>query len=54
MIAIVTDSASMLPDDLRRRYDVSVVPLTITLDGPWPSANSVPSRVIVSGTTETS
>lgn len=33
MIAIVTDSASMLPDDLRRRYDVSVVPLTITLDG---------------------
>lgn len=33
MIAIVTDSASMLPSRLRDRYDVAVVPITISLDG---------------------
>ncbi len=33
MIQVVTDSASMLPDDIRRRFAISVVPLTITIDG---------------------
>ncbi len=33
MIRVVTDSAAMLPGDLRDRYDVAVVPLTITIDG---------------------
>ncbi len=33
MIRIVTDSAAMLPDELRHRYSVTVVPLTITVDG---------------------
>jgi hypothetical protein len=33
MIAIVTDSASMLPPALRTRYDITVVPITITIDG---------------------
>jgi DegV family protein with EDD domain len=33
MIAIVTDSASMLPPALRTRYDIAVVPITITIDG---------------------
>ncbi len=33
MIRLVTDSASMLPDDIRRRFTVSVVPMTITIDG---------------------
>lgn len=32
MIELVTDSASMLPDDVRRRFAISVVPLTITID----------------------
>jgi DegV family protein with EDD domain len=33
MISIVTDSGSMLTDELRRRYSISVVPMTITVDG---------------------
>ena len=33
MIAIVTDSASMLPASLRTRYGIVVVPLTITING---------------------
>ncbi|MGE0139502.1 MAG: DegV family protein [Ilumatobacteraceae bacterium] len=33
MISIVTDSASMLPEALRVRYDIAVVPITIGLDG---------------------
>ncbi|MGD9701198.1 MAG: DegV family protein [Acidimicrobiia bacterium] len=33
MIAIVTDSASMLPASLQTRYGIVVVPLTITIDG---------------------
>jgi len=33
MIRIVTDSASMLPDSLRRRFGIAVVPITITIDG---------------------
>ena len=33
MIAIVTDSASMLPASLRTRYGIVVVPITITIDG---------------------
>lgn len=33
MIRIVTDSASMLLDDVRRRFAISVVPMTITVDG---------------------
>lgn len=32
MITIVTDSASMLPDELRARHDISVVPVTIGID----------------------
>lgn len=32
MIQLVTDSASMLPDDIRRRFAISVVPMTITID----------------------
>ncbi len=32
MIALVTDSAAMLPDDIRRRFDISVVPITISID----------------------
>jgi DegV family protein with EDD domain len=31
--AIVTDSASYLPDVVRRRFGVHVVPLTVTVDG---------------------
>ncbi len=31
--AVVTDSASYLPEDLRRRFGVHVVPLTVTIDG---------------------
>ncbi|MEX2628004.1 MAG: DegV family protein [Ilumatobacteraceae bacterium] len=33
MIAICTDSNSQLPAELRDRFDVEVVPLTVTLDG---------------------
>lgn len=33
MNQIVTDSASMLPDGIRRRFDISVVAITITVDG---------------------
>ena len=33
MIALVTDSNAQLPPELARRYDVEVVPLTVTLDG---------------------
>jgi DegV family protein with EDD domain len=33
VIAVVTDSASMLPAPLRDRYGITVVPITITLDG---------------------
>ena len=33
MIALVTDSASMLPDDVPRQFDGAVVPITITIDG---------------------
>jgi DegV family protein with EDD domain len=33
VIALVTDSASQLPAELRERYAVRVVPLTVTVDG---------------------
>lgn len=33
MIRIVTDSGAMLPDGLRRRYEISVIPMTIAIDG---------------------
>jgi DegV family protein with EDD domain len=33
MIGLVTDSGAQLPDDLRDRYHVGVVPLTVVLDG---------------------
>ena len=33
MIGIVTDSNSQLPDELRARYGIEVVPLTVTIDG---------------------
>ncbi len=33
MIQIITDSGSMLPEAVRRRFGISVVPLTITIDG---------------------
>ena len=33
MIALVTDSNAQLPDELRDRFGVRVVPLTIVLDG---------------------
>ncbi|GIU89794.1 MAG: DegV domain-containing protein [Acidimicrobiia bacterium] len=33
MIALVTDSASMLPDAVRDRYRIGVVPVTVTVDG---------------------
>ncbi|WP_395159499.1 DegV family protein [Ilumatobacter sp.] len=33
MIQLVTDSASMLPEAVRRRFGMFVVPLTITIDG---------------------
>lgn len=32
-IAVVTDSASYLPDQLLQRYGIFVVPLTVTVDG---------------------
>ncbi|MBN2405000.1 MAG: DegV family protein [Coriobacteriia bacterium] len=32
-VKFVTDSTSYLPRDLRARYDISVVPLTVNLDG---------------------
>ena len=32
-IALVTDSNAQLPPDLARRYEVAVVPLTVTVDG---------------------
>jgi DegV family protein with EDD domain len=32
-VAVVTDSASYLPDAVRRRFGVHVVPLTVTMDG---------------------
>lgn len=32
-IAVVTDSASYLPDSVRRQFGVRVVPLTVTVDG---------------------
>lgn len=32
-IAVVTDSASYLPEDVRHRFGVHVVPLTVTVDG---------------------
>lgn len=33
MIALVTDSNALLPRDLRDRFDVAVVPLTVVVDG---------------------
>jgi DegV family protein with EDD domain len=33
VIQLVTDSASMLPDEVRRRFGIDVVALTITIDG---------------------
>jgi DegV family protein with EDD domain len=33
VIALVTDSNAMLPADLRARFDVEVVPLTVVVDG---------------------
>lgn len=33
MIEVVTDSAAMLPDPVRQRFGITVVPLTITVDG---------------------
>lgn len=33
MIGLVTDSNSQIPPELVRRYDVEVVPLTVTVDG---------------------
>ena len=33
MIGIVTDSNSQLPDELRARFGIEVVPLTVTIDG---------------------
>ena len=33
MIRLVTDSASQIPAGLARRYDVSVVPVVVTVDG---------------------
>jgi DegV family protein with EDD domain len=33
VIGLVTDSNAQLPDDLRERYQVGVVPLTVVLDG---------------------
>ena len=33
MIAVVTDSSAQLPDELVDRYDVRVVPVTVTVDG---------------------
>lgn len=33
MIGLVTDSNAQLPAELRRRYDVTVVPFTIVIDG---------------------
>lgn len=33
MIRIVTDSNAQLPDELRRRYDVSVVPIVVNVNG---------------------
>ncbi|HEY4401343.1 MAG TPA: DegV family protein, partial [Acidimicrobiia bacterium] len=32
MIGLVTDSNAQLPDNLRERYQVAVVPLTIVVD----------------------
>ncbi|MDH3704587.1 MAG: DegV family protein [Acidimicrobiia bacterium] len=33
MIGLLTDSSSQLPANLRDRYDVEVVPITVTVDG---------------------
>ncbi|WP_449619783.1 DegV family protein [Robertmurraya sp. Marseille-Q9965] len=33
MIKIITDSSSDLPEELVKRYDISVVPLTVSIDG---------------------
>ncbi len=33
VIGLVTDSNAQLPDELARRYDIEVVPLTVTIDG---------------------
>jgi len=33
VIGIVTDSNSQIPPDLARRFDIEVVPLTVTVDG---------------------
>ena len=33
MISLVTDSGAQLPDELRDRFDVHVVPLTVVVDG---------------------
>ncbi|RHW34677.1 DegV family protein [Lysinibacillus yapensis] len=33
MIKIITDSSADLPDELIKKYDITVVPLTVTIDG---------------------
>lgn len=33
MIKIITDSSADLPEELIKRYDITVVPLTVTIDG---------------------
>ncbi|PLT29649.1 DegV family protein [Peribacillus deserti] len=33
MIKIITDSSADLPEDLMKKYDITAVPLTITMDG---------------------
>jgi fatty acid kinase fatty acid binding subunit len=44
-IALVTDSNAQLPPELRDRYDVRVVPLTVVVDGePYQEGVNLPSK----------
>ncbi|MCE2524479.1 MAG: DegV family protein [Acidimicrobiia bacterium] len=43
-VAIVTDSAAALPEELERRLDITVVPILLTIDGEQVADNALPPR----------
>lgn len=46
MVKIFTDSSSYIPADLREKYDISIIDITIVLDGKRYSETTVPSSLV--------
>ena len=49
-VAIVTDSAAALPDDLADRWGIRVVPMWLTVDGRPVDGNLIPAARLKTGT----